>query len=187
MKKRGLTLVLAGITALSITGLNVSTAQVNKDNFKRHVNKEAGYTIDAPEDWTASTQEHQPPGGGEAKSYFVLTGTAKDRVNVSHITVIVSPAASESAEDYVKNLLYSYTKSFKKFELESKEALDINGKSFASFIINHELQGVDYRMLTVFTMGNDLVYQINAIAPVEHFKNDKETIDAIVGTFRITK
>jgi len=102
-------------------------------------------------------------------------------------SIIVSPFKGKSPEAYIKNLLYSYTMNFKKFLLESKEEIIINSVSFASFIIQHTMKGIDYTTQTVFTIQESIVYQINAVAENEHFTRNSALIEKIIKTFRIAE
>ena len=103
------------------------------------------------------------------------------------MSIIASDAAGKSIAQYTQNLLASYIQLFKTFDLESRDTLRINEIKFGSMVIKGDLEGKTYRMNTVYTIHNGRLYQINALAPVQRYENDKAVMEQIISSFKITR
>ncbi|MFC1562372.1 PsbP-related protein [candidate division KSB1 bacterium] len=187
MKTQELLCIIFSITVLSVHPVHESTAQDARTDFHRYENSEAGFSIEIPDNWTIDTRLHGSEDTQEQHTFYVFSGPEETPGNRTGITVIISPNRLKSPQDYMTNLLSSYASSFKEFTLDSKRELIIDGRSFASFTIHHTLASRKHTMMTVFTIIDNTVYQLNAVAPSEHFDKDKALIDKIAATFRIIK
>ena len=103
------------------------------------------------------------------------------------MSIITADAAVKSIGEYTQILMSSYIQLFKTFDLESRDTLRINDVKFGSFVIKGNLEEKTYRMNTVYTIHDERLYHINALAPVQRYENDKAVMDQIIFSFKITK
>jgi len=167
-----------------LSGLNIASAQ-NKPKEEAQSSRKSAFSIETPDGWIMTEKENTSGEDPKGERYSLISGPKDESGRKSNITIIIGPFNSGTPENYVQNLLANYAKKFQNFTLDSKEEMIINGVSFASFIIKHKIGEIDYTTKTVFTIRNDVVYQLNAIAPVERFRSDERVIDEIIRSFRI--
>lgn len=165
---------------LTLTTLIVALSCSQK--FEQYVEENDGYSITKPVDWIA--EKRTEPDG---RTYLELTSPVDAAGHEANVSIIASDAAGKSIDQYTRDLLASYIQLFKTFELETRDTLRINDIKFGSFIIRGDLEGKTYIMNTIFTIHNGRLYQINALAPVQRYENDKAVMDQIISSFKITR
>ena len=179
---RAMRLILPLITLIFYLSCSQDNSQDLPEGFERYFEENNWYSIIKPVDWTAE-KRIEPDG----RTYLALTSPVDASGHEANVSIIASDAAEKSIDQYTQNLLASYIQLFKTFDLESRDTLRINEIKFGSFIIRGDLEGKTYLMNTVYTIHNGRLYQINALAPVQRYENDKEVMDQIISSFKITR
>lgn len=176
MKKTAVFLLI--LSMLGFTAFSLTVPQQQKSDVSRF----KSFSLSVPDTWEKSEKENTR---GKGETYYLYSSPADENGKKTSMTIIVSKHKSSSPDEYAKKLLMNYGKQFGDFELTEKKELKINGVPFASFKIQHNTKGEDYINWTVFTMEKDILYQINTIATEKKLKEDLNTVNKILASFKI--
>ncbi len=151
--------------------------------YDRYLDKEFGYSILKPGDWSDGMRSDE-----EGRNYRVFNGPReKEDILEPSLSVIISDADEETVEQYTNDLLVSYTKLFQEFKLESRKTILIDGVTFGDFTISFDMEDSTYRMRTVYTIENDMLYHLNALAPIEYYDRYRDTLNDMIGSFTVVE
>jgi len=165
--------------AVALTAYSQDLA--HKEIYKRYVDNEFGFSILKPDKWTDITRTDE-----EGRKYRVFTELKeKEDVFSSNVSIIVSDTIGKTIPEYTKDLLVSYIELFKKFDFEYRDTISINGITFGDFTIKFEMENIEYRMRTVYTIYEETLYHLTAVAPVDRYELDEDNLNDMIMSFMV--
>ncbi len=181
MLKRIVNIACPSLLFFAVTLAAYSQDLAHTENYKRYVDNEFGFSILKPDKWTDITRSDE-----EGRKYRVFTGLKEKKdIFSSNISVIVSDTIGKTIPEYTKDLLVSYIELFKKFDFEYRDTVSINGITFGDFIIKFEMENIEYRMRTVYTIYQETLYHLTAVSPVNRYELDKENLNEMIMSFMV--
>ena len=163
-----------GFSVIAAESRDAQTAQLEK-----YTNAEKGYSIEYPSDW----KKNDVP-----QLDLVLFAPAKETGEMPHASVnIVSEKVGKgiSLEQFYSESAANLATALKEVQVEKSGTADLNGVTGKWIQYTHVMQGVKFKVLQYFIVGDETIFLITFSSTADEFEQYRSQFEQIANSFKV--